>query len=290
MICEACQSTGATVHVTERLPSGQFVEAHYCQVCSEGKGHRTSTDVNGFPLPKLALKHIMKIVAVFAISNCLTVWVMRSRPIHQTPEQLMKGTGFALLMVNSCIGLAASYVFLKHWLRRVIWYKRTGGIKAMPKGGGKPRIPSLTGFSMLWVVVSNLLTACLAALLLPYQRFNLLLYVSVSSLLGIGFLGIVWNVSATRPLLMHFWQDWRRASAAERALGTAAFSWPMCVNILLQCKLIPLRLIRGINPWVWLPGLLAIALGFHLMFIMCELLSTNRRSWANATEVESANG
>ena len=126
MICQYCHSADATMHVTDRLPSGQFIEVHSCRACWEGRVDRSSPGETGFPGPKLCSRSLLIVIAIFAVANSLAVWVMRYRPISQTPETRIRGIVSALVMTNACIGLVASYRWLSTWLQQVIWLSGPG--------------------------------------------------------------------------------------------------------------------------------------------------------------------
>jgi hypothetical protein len=110
-----------------------------------------SPDQACWPRPKLTIKSLLIAIAVFALSNCLAVWAVRIRPNHQSPEDLLMKTGFALFLLNSYIGFIIFYLFVSNWMRQVIWYRRTGNVRPMPSAKAMSRHPDLAWFSLSWV-------------------------------------------------------------------------------------------------------------------------------------------
>ena len=129
MTCGICFSANATLHVTDRLSSGQVVDVHYCQPCWAAAQAGPPPDGVGLPRMKFCIKRILIIVASFALANSLAVWMIRNRPVHQTPEDLNRLALLTILMVNGCVGLVSCYAFLSTWLRSVALYKETGGAR-----------------------------------------------------------------------------------------------------------------------------------------------------------------
>ena len=145
MTCQVCLSVEATMHVTERLPLGRFREGHYCGSCWAAKELGLSPD-QVWPRPKLALKSILIVIIGFALFNSLAVWMVRNRPTYHLPEELMRQTISALLMVNSCIGIIILYIALSaHWMRELIWHRRTGNVRPMPSAKAMSRNRDLLG-------------------------------------------------------------------------------------------------------------------------------------------------
>jgi hypothetical protein len=282
MICQICQRSPATIHATERLPAGGFVELHYCRECCDADYFEQLTEAKASPRPKLALRNILVVVAACAIANCLAVWGIRSRPVRQTPERLMRASGSALVMVNTSIGVIAGYVFISAWLQQAIWYKKTGGARTTPTPKEVLWNRELLTLAYCWVAISNVLTRFVARQQSIPEDFRLPLFAMICALVGVACLWLAWNTLFLRCSLYRFWHDWRGASDAERVVKVLGYGWPFGVSVLFRCKLPESRLLHNLNPWLWLPVFLAIVLGCRVIFLICAALATRRRSWAYA--------
>ena len=126
MICQLCLTSAATSHVTERLPSGQFREAHYCTVCFAAKYLNPRPARPNFPKPTFRLNRITIVVGLWAVLNAIVVWVLRSGYITGTPQQLRQWTINTLLAVNLVPAFFVVHISLLTWLQRVMWYRKTG--------------------------------------------------------------------------------------------------------------------------------------------------------------------
>ena len=133
MICQLCLNKPSTIHLAERLPSGSFAEAHYCAECYEAMYLKPQSSTDLFPRPRFTLNNIMMLVAVWAVANAVTAWVMKSGYITGTPQQLREWTVNAFLAVNLVFGFCVVWFYLMTWLQKVSWYKRTGGLVPTPK-------------------------------------------------------------------------------------------------------------------------------------------------------------
>ena len=106
MVCQLCLWRVATVDIKDRLPSGRFVEAHYCPYCWDAKRLKPRRLPDRFPRFRFTLKSIMVLVAIFAIPNSLVIWFGRSGLLPDTwaPEQVRRWVFLAFLTVNFCFG------------------------------------------------------------------------------------------------------------------------------------------------------------------------------------------
>jgi hypothetical protein len=277
MICELCLAAEATSIGAERLSAGRLTDFHYCSSCWAAKSLGVPPGEAGFPRPRLTLNGVMILVAISAIPNGLAAWLVRSRFARGSSEQMSQWTHSAFLTANACFGLVTAYVFLDAWLRDVVWYRRTGGIIAVPKPTRISKNQNLTWLAIDWVFGTNLLTECLTTLLRPNPLCDLLLFTGVSTLLLYATVRLIWNGSTSRAMLEPFWQEWGRSSGMERALKVIALAWPMGLFVILRWRLVPSRILLNLNPWLLLPGLLLIVLGSRLLFKACEAVVTRRR-------------
>jgi hypothetical protein len=274
MICQVCLSTEATMHVTEQHPAGRFLGGHYCRCCWEAKECGPSSAPTCWPRPKLAIKRILIVVIGFALADCLAVLVVRNRPIEQSPDERMRSTGSAVVMVNFCISVLLLHSFMSNWLRRLTWHKRTGSARTMPSAKAMSCNRDFAWFSLSWMMVSNILTNSLGIALAASYHFRLGLFAVISAVVGTGY---VW-IACKSPLFERFRQIWATASEPERALALVAILWPLGVTLLFRCKLVPINVLSNINPWFWIPTLLGFVFGCHVLFLAAEALATRRRS------------
>ena len=72
MECRDCRAEAATTKVTERLPSGGYVEAHYCWACLASRFPQ-SPPVGDMPRPRLTLRRLLLAIAAFALIDGLAV-------------------------------------------------------------------------------------------------------------------------------------------------------------------------------------------------------------------------
>ena len=171
------------------------------------------------------------------------------------------------------------YMFLAEWLRKVIWYKRTGGIKSIPwkLSLALTSYRELTCFSLLWVLVSVILTKALTSVLIPGGQYHLLVFTVASAVILLVFVCIARRRTVTRLQPNPYWEEWRCATGSERALKIVSFSWPMTLTLFFQSGLIPPGFLFNINGWLVMPIFLLIVLGCRTMFTAVEALSTHPR-------------
>jgi hypothetical protein len=52
MICQGCHDKPATLHLTDRSPSGVFQEGHYCEPCYHALSEQKLSEMASIPIPK----------------------------------------------------------------------------------------------------------------------------------------------------------------------------------------------------------------------------------------------
>ena len=285
MICELCRLTAATMHVTERLPLGGFRECHYCWDCWEANESGRSPD-QIWPRPKVRLRSILFVVIGFAVSNFVAVWVIRNLPIARSPEQL-KATIYALLMVNSCFAVFVVHRFAATWLRQVIWYKKTGNVRAMPSARAMSRNREVAWLSLSWIVTSNAVANVLNKMLAPHDLVKLCVFVAISVFVGLGY-WLAGNTDSIRRSFERFRNAWTASSKVERRLTLVTILWPLGLSLLIRSNAIPISVFRNFNPWFAIPTLLATVFGSHLAFLVAEALSISCGAWGSGLKASAA--
>ena len=275
MECRDCRAEAATTKVTERLPSGGYVEAHYCWACLASRFPQ-SPPVGDMPRPRLTLGRLLLAIAAFALIDGLAV-LATGAIAHGPPlGRATRTTMLAVASINLCAGMAAVYAFLGGWLRRSAWYRRTGLLDPVPKRLRIAGDAGLTWLSVGWVVASNL-AAWPAAMATPAWIDGKSLYVVVATTTAAACTTAAWRCGATRPMLEAFRSRWAEGSFGLRILMASAATWPMLVNLAFRWDLLPRAMLKNAGPWILVPGLLATILGCRLAFMAGEALVSAHR-------------
>ncbi len=272
MICQLCLSAEATSRVIERVTRRGFVEHHYCQTCCTAKYLCATCPSVCFPRPTFTLRRALLLVLVFAIFNSLVVLIARSLLIGESPEYINEWRFSAILMVNICLAIAAAHIFVIRWLRKVIWYRRTGALAPIQKPTANYAARRITMMFVAWYLISLVLPAWICTLVLGRLEVNLMVYIPTSALLSLLFLLILSNSSAYRPVIDLYWLQWKRACAIERTGLVLRVFWEYGISVFLLCG--PARLFRFRNPWFVFPVLLLFVLGCQVVSIVVEAVST----------------
>ncbi|MHC5542365.1 hypothetical protein ACYOEI_29435 [Singulisphaera rosea] len=268
------------MHPADQLSLGRVVHAHYCPMCQYAKKRIVTLDESHYPKFLFTLKQFMVVVAIFAIPNGLLAWVMRGGilPKPKDPELARQLILSAFLATNLCFSLVVIHVVLAAWLRKMIWYKRTGGIIPYTKRTSQEVSSARNIFVMSFnfVFMSNMITSfVLGGFRIGRSREDEV-FVAVAVLLGLAALAVTRVSPAARAWLRAFCDEWRCASAAGRILKILAFSTLFLVKINIDEILAVMTRLGRISPWLVLPALLLAILGYRTMFMACEASLTRR--------------
>lgn len=277
MTCQLCLSANATSHVTERHGSGQFLETHYCQSCCAAKYLKSANNARTIPRPGLTLALFLALVASFAVPNVLVTCAARSGAIHRPPDEVRHWIVSTFLTVNVCFVLILAYFVITNWLRRLLWYKRTGGVVPMPRRWQVFSSQNLTWLSDCCIGIAGPTTALLTYHARTGKESYFPLLPLIASVLLLVFIGIAWKHPKTRPLLDAFRDEWKRAPWLERALMVVAplLSWP--TYLMLSAIPMATLLFWRVNAWYLLPFWLTIVLGCRVLFTSCVVVAAQPR-------------
>ena len=224
MICQLCLASVATRHLTERSPSGRFVEMTYCESCYQAKYVEPPADSGRFPRPRFTIKNIMILGAAWTVPNAIAAWVFRSGCVIGTPAQIRLWSIETFLAVNLVLGFFVVWTYLLEWLRRVMWYKRTLGVVPMPHRAWqkvtfkqlKYRLVASVAMSV-WFVAAIFLDRWLTPRVWPIQQHSPPLFALL--LWAPPMLTAVVQFSRNRYIRECVRQDWRAASRQEHCSG-----------------------------------------------------------------------
>jgi hypothetical protein len=240
MLCHLCLSKPATMHLTEKLPSGKFGEAHYCSECYEAKYLKPPPGADSFPRPRFTLKKIMILIAVWTVPNAVTAWVMKSNRITGTPEQLREWTMTAFLAVNLVFAFYAGWLGLLTWLQRVTWYNQTGGALPMPVERRPPLKQQLKACVLFmpffaWIIAAIFLEHWLTPRIWPGRRGSialliLLMWAPILAILTpLAVRGLRKNPATRERIRL----GWSLMSPVERVLRIVAILWMLGFLLLM---------------------------------------------------------
>ena len=260
MICQLCLARVATRRVTERLPSGRLGDAYYCPDCYGAKYLGPGpAGGGGAPRLRLTLGLAMTLVGVWGVANALTAWVIKAGSRGWPPAQAGRWAARAFLGVNLSVGLFAGYVVVAGWLSRLLWHRRTGGLVPMP--AQTPGFKGLAALSawlasfMLWGLAAAVAAQWLTRAVWPSQRINMRLFALV---LWVPILSVVaarlWGDRFFRDQV---WQEWRVASASERAWRGVALAWSLGFVLLFVAEG-PRVIFWGVRAWFLVPPFLLV--------------------------------
>ena len=277
MVCQLCRVKAATYQITERSSTDRFGEAHYCFKCYEAK-YLKPPPPGGFPRPRSTIKNVMMLVAVWAVPNAITAWIMRSGHFTGSPAQVRRWTLYAFLGVNLVLGFLVVYHALLTWLTRVLWFRRTGGVVPMPAqemtpGQQRAFLARLVPLC-IWIVVAVPLTGWLTPRIWPIQSFStgLLFLIMFAPFLP----GMVLALAKNQGFPDWVRQDWRTAAGPERIVRALAMVWG--VGFFLTIVMGGPSLMRwGFVPWFPIPTVVLIGMVGQLVLLAAVSLSVRRR-------------
>jgi hypothetical protein len=277
VICGLCLAKVATCHITSCPSRGVVEEAHYCQSCYDLKFVNPPPQKREFPRPKVTLKRVMVVIAIFAIPNGLAAAIMRSGWIPGTPEQIEGWTLWVILGLNISISFLLVSGGLVDWLQRVHWFKRTGDVVARPlpqKLSKKRSLLLLVLYAALfvWLFAVGSFLKWLRPRIGYNRALESYLFLSLMTIPAIAMTTFNWRSSSRlRELIL---QTWRTASDGERRWRIAGIVW--FVAFLLLVPAAPAIPFLNRYPLVLVPIVLFVLAG-QLTTLAGMAFSTRRR-------------
>ena len=248
MICQLCLVKTAARHHIQRSPSGRLAEGYYCQKCYEAMHLNPSSDEGALVRPRFTIRAMMVVVSVWALPNAVAAWIIRRGYVTGTPAELRLWTVYAFLGVNLLLAIYVTGFFYVAWLRKVAWFKRTGGLVAPPPPASVRQQPAalvLMSQFFAWCVSVIVVVKWLKLTTWPtIQRFSpersvllLLLIMLVPQLLVVALVlsrNRILRNRVQQRLTNHIHQEWRLASGSERALKAAVIVWSLALPLLFM--------------------------------------------------------
>jgi hypothetical protein len=203
---------------------------------------------------------------------------MRSLYITGTPAQVRQWNIYAFLAVNLVCGFFVVWFALDDWIKRVMWYKLTGGRAPIPEQIRTPRqlrtamVWSVSLF--VWCVIAFGLAILAAPEIWPVQRHSVRLFALIlwAPLLPI----LVFKLSTDRPMRNRLQREWKTAGVAERILRAVALLWFVGFFLLVGLG-DPAFVYWGFRLWFPIPPVMLTGLVVGLLLTFAWAMSIRRQ-------------
>jgi len=282
MMCQQCLAEAVPCPGDELSVPGQFGKLPAPTAREKAKYVRPAPLAGNFPRPRLTLKTIMFLVAIWAIPNAIATWVLRSGYITGTPAQVRQWTSDTFLAVNLGLAFFVVWTAVMRWLLRVIQFKRAGGQGPLPVRKLAPRQCAALGLRIVailvliyaWGAAAMFLVMWLTPKIWPIQQFSFPLFalVMIAPLMTIAALRLWANPRSLHPIR----HEWRTASVPERVSCVALFAWTLGL-ILAPITGGPSLLLFGRVSWFPIPPGLLIGVVGQLVLVAAVALTTRDR-------------